>query len=89
MDLFCLKKRSAGVKLVTNFSYLIAGYSKGRATLFVKVNNERTRGNCKEAIREILTRCWQKNSTKKDKHRNKKPYENVESPPVEIIKTLM
>lgn len=65
MDLFCLKKKSAGVKLVTNFSHLIAGYSKSRATLFLKVNNERTRGNCKEAIREILTRCWQKNSTKK------------------------
>lgn len=41
--------------------------------LFLKVNNERTTGNCKEAITEILTRSWQKNSTKKDKHRNKSP----------------
>lgn len=91
MDLFCLKRSGevAGGKFITNISHPRAGYSNGRATLFLKVTNEKTRGNCKDATREILIRCWQKNSTKMVKYRNKKPCVNVESPLLEIIKTLM
>lgn len=45
MDLFPFKKKSIGDKFITNFSHLIAGYSKDRATLLLEVNKERTRGN--------------------------------------------
>lgn len=45
MDLIPFKKKSIGHKFITNLSYLIAGYSKDRATLFLEVNKERTRGN--------------------------------------------
>lgn len=59
--------------------------AEDRPTVFLKANNERTGGDWKkDSKREILIRSRQKISVRMVKHRNKMPYEAVESPSMEI-----